>query len=529
MNTALLRRTAALLFLATPALAGGPGQIQNEILFVTDPDLDRVFMCFDHNHDRLYTGPGEVTAIYDDTIGSIPLDEPICITSDPDDTFFVGDVGRHIVLAINDRDGDGDANDAGENVLYFDGDPNSPSFNGSGIVMLAPRSLGLRFFNRLWVANEKTGPLDHSSILFLEDHNADGDANDPGEAVEYYVPAPGGAIGDSVPAHVDQGIDGHVYFLEDGTTGARSKGVYELTDIDGSGAIDQPNEATLFWAPPTQPLPAELASFDQQDDGAWTVLDRANRRVYRMRDANDDGVISNSTELVLWWSLPLGLDLYDIAVSNAWGDLYTGNQAPQDELYRVIDIDQSGVIQDPNEPKVVYDDAAPLVENIDFARGMTLDFHGHEGVGLVYCTGASGFCPCSNPGTIETGCMNSTGLGAGLEGEGTDGVLNDDLAFTAFQVRPGATAVLFQGTTDAGGGLGVPFGDGLVCVGGSAVRLGARQADGSGLCSWGPGLATPGQWTAGQTRYFQVRYRNVTGPCGSGFNYTNGLMVTFTQ
>ncbi|MBK7874143.1 MAG: hypothetical protein IPJ77_00035 [Planctomycetes bacterium] len=529
MSSSTPLRVTALLALASTAFAGGPGPLQNEILFVTDPVLDRVFECRDFNHDRLYSQPGEVGVLYDDTVGSIALDEPICITADPDDTFFVGDTGRHFILAINDRDGDGDCNDAGEHVVYFDGDPNSSTFNGSGLVMLSPTSVGLRFFNRLWVANAKTGPLDHSSILLLEDHNADGDANDAGEAVEYYVPAPGGALGDSVPTHVDQGIDGHVYFLENGSTGARARGIYELTDGDFSGVIDAPGEATAFWVTPAQPQTPVLASFDQQDDGAWTVLDSGNHRMWRLRDVNDDGSIDNGTELTLWWAYPVTHEFLDLAVSNAWGDVYTGDDQVQDELLRVIDIDQSGVIQDPAEAKVVYDDSIPLLENIDSARGMTLDFHGHEGVGLVYCTGTSGLCPCNNPGTIETGCTNSTGQGAGLEGEGTDGVINDDLEFTAFQIRAGATAVLFQGTQASGGGLGVPFGDGLVCVGGSALRLGARQADGSGRATWGPGLATPGQWVAGQTRYFQVRYRNVTGPCGSGFNYTNGLMVTFTQ
>jgi hypothetical protein len=47
--------------------------------------------------------------------------------------------------------------------------------------------------------------------------------------------------------------------------------------------------------------------------------------------------------------------------------------------------------------------------------------------------------------------------------------------------------------------------------------------------TYGPGLAAQYGWSVGQTVYFQGWYRNVQGPCGSGFNLTNGLQVTFSQ
>ena len=37
-----------------------------------------------------------------------------------------------------------------------------------------------------------------------------------------------------------------------------------------------------------------------------------------------------------------------------------------------------------------------------------------------------------------------------------------------------------------------------------------------------------GQIGPGQTWYFQGWYRDPAGPCGSGFNLTNGIEVTFT-
>lgn len=527
IRTSVLCATA-LTALRALALAGTPPPIQSEILFVTDPDLDHVYQCRDYNHDGNYNSVGETTVLYDDLIGTIALDEPICITADPDDTLFVGDTGRHFIVAINDRDGDGDANDAGEHVVYFDGDPNSPSFNGSGIVMLNPRSVALRFLNRLWVANGKTGAGDHSSILLLEDHNSDGDANDAGEAVEYWVPLPAGALGDFSPEHVEVGIDGHVYVLEDGTTGVRPRGITKLVDTNGSGTIDLAGEATSFFVLPAQPNTPQLTSFDQDGTGAWCVLDRGNRNVLRLADVNGSGQIENGTELVVFWSYGATRDPWDIAVSNANKDVYSGNTTLPDRLLRASDIDLNGSIQVLTEEFETYSDLIQTV-NIDFPRGFALDFHGHEGVGMNFCAGDNGLCPCGNPGTSETGCANSTGLGAGLEASGTDGVVNDDLVFASYQTRPGALAILFQGSLPANGGVGVPFGDGLLCADGAIIRLGRRNADALGLCSWGPGLAAQGLWSVGSTRYFQVRYRNNGGPCGTGFNHTNGLMVTFTQ
>jgi hypothetical protein len=65
-------------------------------------------------------------------------------------------------------------------------------------------------------------------------------------------------------------------------------------------------------------------------------------------------------------------------------------------------------------------------------------------------------------------------------------------------------------------------------------RLGAQTADADGVIVRGPGIVTQsqgfpvaGRIGAGQTWNFQCLYRNVGGPCGSGFNLSNGLSVTF--
>lgn len=137
-------------------------------------------------------------------------------------------------------------------------------------------------------------------------------------------------------------------------------------------------------------------------------------------------------------------------------------------------------------------------------------------------------CPCGNPGGAREGCANSTGLGARLLDAGTASVTDDDLSFMGVGLVPGQPALLFCGDATAGGGSGVSFGDGLRCADGAVRRLVTKTPDVVGRAKFGPRLADPGGWSAGDLRYFQAYYRDpVGGPCGAGFNTTHAMSVSF--
>ncbi|MDP6538666.1 MAG: zinc metalloprotease [Planctomycetota bacterium] len=154
---------------------------------------------------------------------------------------------------------------------------------------------------------------------------------------------------------------------------------------------------------------------------------------------------------------------------------------------------------------------------------------GGGSVGTAYCFGVNGACPCGNDGAGDEGCANSTGSGATLAAGGSTSAGADDLAFFAGGLLASQPALLFAGTASLNGGNGVSFGDGLRCAGGTVTRLGVEVPDASGQAIWGPGLGSSGGWSNGDTRYFQTWYRNPQGsPCGSGFNLTQGLSVSFT-
>ncbi len=162
-------------------------------------------------------------------------------------------------------------------------------------------------------------------------------------------------------------------------------------------------------------------------------------------------------------------------------------------------------------------------------------------VGTPLCAGdGSGSpCPCGNqsPTGSGLGCANGFTHAAALAATGSAGIAADDLrlsvahAVHSWSGPPHGTPVLLAaGTTVVNGGLGTPLGDGLRCINGSVVRLAVRfTLPTSTEVVFDTGLSALGHWSAGDTRYFQAWYRDPSGlPCGSGFNTTNALAVTFT-
>jgi hypothetical protein len=148
------------------------------------------------------------------------------------------------------------------------------------------------------------------------------------------------------------------------------------------------------------------------------------------------------------------------------------------------------------------------------------------GVRFGFGDGSGAACPCGNTGGVGEGCANSTGLGGTLHALGSTAVAADRLVLQAAQLPPGNSCLLFHGPSKLNGGLGVPFAGGLLAIGGSIQRLSA-QSGCKGEPWWGPGLVSDAGWLAGQTRNFQVWYRDPSGPCGVA-NVTNAVGVTFT-
>jgi hypothetical protein len=179
-----------------------------------------------------------------------------------------------------------------------------------------------------------------------------------------------------------------------------------------------------------------------------------------------------------------------------------------------------------------------IEDAIEIANNTSLDANNNgvldtcEGPLLVnsYCYCASG-APCGNNYALA-GCRNSTGLGGLLAASGTSNWSLDNLVLNMTQLPPNQFGILFMGPVQI---APVPFGDGLRCVGGQLRRYGVIQANGFGNASFGPGIVNysqsnfpPAGWIlVSSTWSFQHWYRDPGGPCGTNYNATNALAVTF--
>jgi hypothetical protein len=142
--------------------------------------------------------------------------------------------------------------------------------------------------------------------------------------------------------------------------------------------------------------------------------------------------------------------------------------------------------------------------------------------------------PCGNHDD-HGGCVNSSGQGGVLAAGGPTSTTADSLRMEARWLPNNVLGILFMGSATNW----LPFGDGRLALGPGSTGVfrfvppkntgaeGALIWDG-GLVAQSQALATAGHIDPGETWYFQTWYRDPTGPCGSGFNVSNGLQVDFT-
>jgi len=141
-------------------------------------------------------------------------------------------------------------------------------------------------------------------------------------------------------------------------------------------------------------------------------------------------------------------------------------------------------------------------------------------------------CPCGNNSTFLSGegCLSSIGLGGFLTASGTARYSNDTATLLGTQMTTGP-CLYFQGTGQQAGGAGIAFGDGLLCIGGSILRLGVvfNVAGASTFPTGGASLSVAGLVSGpGAVRNYQVWFRDAAAFCVAATNnLTNGVSITW--
>jgi hypothetical protein len=166
-----------------------------------------------------------------------------------------------------------------------------------------------------------------------------------------------------------------------------------------------------------------------------------------------------------------------------------------------------------------------------FSRGHELEVV--SSLGTLGCFGDERLfeCPCDNPTPPgpAAGCANSTGAGGRLMADQSASVALDDLRFLGSGLPTAQWAMLAMGTQHHDLLGGYPYGAGRWCASGTLLRVGLQQASGAGAVTLTPQVALRFGVLAGETRIFQLAYRDPAGACGANtFNATNSLTVRFT-
>ncbi|MFT7669980.1 MAG: DNA-binding beta-propeller fold protein YncE [Planctomycetota bacterium] len=163
---------------------------------------------------------------------------------------------------------------------------------------------------------------------------------------------------------------------------------------------------------------------------------------------------------------------------------------------------------------------------------LRLDFPADGVSSFCFGDNTGSACPCGNTGGTGEGCLNSSASGALLSYSGTPSTTIDSFALTASGLPASTPGLYFQGETVLNAGLGSLFGDGLRCAGAAVTRLAIVTAS-AGLSSYpdlgDPSISTLGSVSAGDTRIYQLWFRDPAGPCSVGFNLTQALSVDWTN
>jgi hypothetical protein len=150
--------------------------------------------------------------------------------------------------------------------------------------------------------------------------------------------------------------------------------------------------------------------------------------------------------------------------------------------------------------------------------------------------GSGAACPCANTGSAGRGCGNSLARsGAKLLLSGRTSIANDTLTFESMG-QPNGLGLYVRGDAMLGGGSGVAFGSGVLCVGGSLIRLVVSPTQ-DGISMY-PTLFSAQESvpvsvrsgaTPGSVHAYQYWYRDVASPCsGLTSNLTNAVMIAWS-
>lgn len=280
-------------------------------LTVVDSTFDGVWRLSDQNQDGDYNDPGEVISFYSDlTPGGVALTNPTCVVTSPDGTTFIADSTIDIVLAMRDLNGDGDANDAGEYRVFFNSTTNASGIIMASAQGITVDALGRLFVANSNAGT--TGQDNILKLEDLNGDGDANDAGESFVycLIPTGAGAVGNSIPTKVVVGPDLNL--YYTDVASTTPVVTVKGVYKLEDNNNDGDANDVGEVTLFWAPPFTATPFYWSLAVDWLGNFYVTDHSTNRNVWRGRDADNSGTITGGEQTLFfndaaatWWDVVL--------------------------------------------------------------------------------------------------------------------------------------------------------------------------------------------------------------------------------
>ncbi|WP_282608293.1 hypothetical protein [Pelagibius sp. Alg239-R121] len=332
------------------SVQAAPFSLNFDVL-LADQGLDGVYRSRDFNGDGDANDAWETTVYFnaDNASGLVnPSRNVFTILQSRSGHQYIGDGSSDSVYRLSDVNGDGDANDTGEAGLWFSED------NAAGLTLPTPNGIGEDRDNNIYIVNAGVGSRPADGIYRTRDLNGDGDANDAGEASLWLDLA---RLNPSASAF-EVTFQGNVAFVAD-TVGGDTNVIYRAEDNDGNGEISD-DEVSVF-IDGNNPYGASIDFALAGDDTSlyiWEFLDiGAPQSLFKLTDLDGSGIIDDVLEVSEIWDttlLPSGFESFagfGVAVDADGNIVLTSNggDANQDNIFLLQDLNGDGDYRDAGE------------------------------------------------------------------------------------------------------------------------------------------------------------------------------------
>ena len=292
-------RTALFLMLFLVAVGGlafgesFPHKVTGSVI-LSDTSQDQLYRLTDFNLDGDFNDPGECILYYD----GVPdgRTNPIKIDSDRLGNVIVSDTTLDDIIVLKDMNGDGDAMDSGELTVYID------QTNASGVIFGSIQGITTDLNGDLYFVNaSSTGFTDF--VARATDLNSDGDCQDAGEIVVLYDSVVADGLGVpiilAVPATCALAKDGSILVADVNDPNGNDP-ILRMIDLNGDDDMYDTDEVT-YWYDDT------IGNYDLSYVGGMPevaekfllLTDFTADIVYLGVDWNEDGDILDLDEMTI--------------------------------------------------------------------------------------------------------------------------------------------------------------------------------------------------------------------------------------